>query len=161
MFPPKSPRQNARSPANSRRRTKPNIVNSQHINPTKVRQLRPTQPLPAWLRSLSTIQRVTGILLGAVLGLSIIVHTYTVHTQDLWKQQHGQLQRLQTQERQQGVMDENLKHQLAEAAEKPESKLIAPTPKQLVFIPSAPLRSTKPTPTSEPNKPEDQARLGY
>ncbi len=163
MFQPKPPRQDDRSPATPRRRTRTNIVDLQHISQSKVSQLPQTQPLPTWLKSLLTIQRGTGILFGSVFGLSIIVYGYTVYTQDLWKHQHGQLQRLQTQERQQGVMDENLKHQLAEAADKPDSPLVPPTPKQLVFIPRAPLRPTKPVPTAAHPKtaPAPKAPLGY
>jgi hypothetical protein len=162
MFQAKPPRPDDRSPASPRRRTRTNVVDLQHISQSKVSQLPPPQPVPTWLRSLSTIQRATGILFGSVFGLSTIVYAYTVYTQDLWKNQHGQLQRLQAQERQQGVMDENLKHQLAEAAEKPDSKLVSPTPKQLVFIPSAPLRPTKPVPTAQSKTaPVPKAPVGY
>jgi hypothetical protein len=161
MFQPNPPRQDDRSPATPRRRTRTNVVDLHHISQAKVTQL--PQPLPTWLKSLLTIQRGTGILFGSVFGLSIIVYGYTVYTQDLWKHQHGQLQRLQTQERQQGVMDENLKHQLAEAADKPDSTLVSPTPKQLVFIPSAQPRPTKPVPTTTQSKtaPAHKAPLGY
>jgi hypothetical protein len=161
MFQPNPPRQDDRSLSTPRRRTRTNIVDLHHISQAKVSQL--PQPLPAWLRSLLTIQRGTGILFGSVFGLSIIVYGYTVYTQDLWKHQHGQLQRLQTQEQQQGVMDENLKHQLAEAADKPDSKLVSPTPKQLVFIPHAPLRPNKSIPTNAQPKtaPAPKAPLGY
>jgi hypothetical protein len=163
MFQPKPPRQDDRSPATPRRRTRTNVVDLQHISQAKVSQLPQPQPLPAWLQSLLTIQRGTGILFGSVFGLSIIVYGYTVYTQDLWKNQHGQLQRLQTQERQQGVMDENLKHQLAEAAEKPNSPLVPPTSKQLVFIPTAPQRPTKTVATRATAKttPVPKAPLGY
>jgi hypothetical protein len=160
MFQPNPPRQEDRSPATPRRRTRTNVVDLHHISQAKVTQL--PQPLPTWLKSLLTIQRGTGILFGSVFGLSIIVYGYTVYTQDLWKHQHGQLQRLQTQERQQGVMDENLKHQLAEAADKPNSKLVSPTPKQLVFIPSATPRPTKPVAKLQPKTaPTPKAPLGY
>jgi hypothetical protein len=160
MFQPKSPGQVDRSPASPRRRTRTNVVDLHHISQTKVSQL--PQPIPAWLQSLSTIQRGTGILFGSVFGLTTIAYAYTVYTQDLWKNQHGQLQRLQTQERQQGVMDENLKHQLAEAADKPDSPLVSPTPKQLVFIPSAPLRPTKSVPTAQSKTaPVPKSPVGY
>ena len=161
MFQPKPPRQEDRSQVAPRRRTRTNVVDLHHISQAKVSQLPP--PMPAWLRSLSNIQRGTGIVLGSVFGLSMIAYGYTVYIQDLWKHQHGQLQRLQTQERQQGVMDENLKHQLAEAADKPDSTLVPPTPKQLVFIPTSPLRPTKPVSTKIQPKtaPSPKAPLGY
>ncbi len=103
------------------------------------------------------------MLFGSVLGLSILTYAYTVHIQGLWKLQHGQLKRLQTQERQQGEIDENIKHQLAEAAEQPQSKLIEPSPDLNIFIPSAPQRPTKPLPRTSSTKSVSDPKppLGY
>lgn len=90
-------------------------------------------------------------MFGVVFGLSAIGYGYTVYTQDVWKQQHRQLKQLQNQERQQGVMTENLNHQLAIAAEHPKNNLLPPDPKKIVFVPSASLRPSKPLPaTSQP-----------
>ncbi len=113
----------------------------------RVRQLNYYRSVPTWLRSLLTLQRGATLIFGIVFGLSAIGYGYTVYTQDVWKQQHRQLKQFQTQERQQGVMNEHLKHQLAIAAEQPNNKLLPPDPKQIVFVPSAPLRPAKPLPT--------------
>ena len=102
--------------------------------------------VPAWLRSLLGLQRGATILFGLVFGLSAIGYGYTVYTQDIWKRQHQQLRHLQDQERQQGVMMENLNHQYAIAAEHPQNKLLPPDPKKIVVVPSAPLRPAKPLP---------------
>jgi hypothetical protein len=107
---------------------------------------------PVWLRSLLTLQRGATLVFGIVFGLSAIGYGYTVYTQDVWKQQHGQLKRLQVQERQQGAITESLKHQLAIAAEQPQNELIQPDPKQMLFVPSAPLRPLKPLPASSSTK---------
>jgi hypothetical protein len=165
MYQPNLPRPDPRPSAPNRRRTRANVVDLNHISQAQanVSQLPQPHPVPTWLKSLLTIQRGTGILFGSVFGSSMIVYGYTVYTQDLWRHQHGQLQRLQVQERQQGVMDENLKHQMAEAAEQPNSGLVSPTPKQLVFIPSSPSRPTKSAPKPTQSKPASapKAPLGY
>ena len=162
MYQSNEPRPVERSASSPRRRTRTNVVELNHISQLtqKVSPLPQHRPIPAWLRSLSNIQRATCIIFGTVFSLSIIVYGYTVYTQDLWKDQHGQLKRLQAQERQQGVMDENLKNQLATSAELPESGLVAPDPKKIVFIPSAASRPTKPVPVAAPS-PVAQAPLGY
>jgi hypothetical protein len=102
--------------------------------------------VPAWLRSLLSLQRGATVIFGLVFGASALGYGYTVYTQDIWKRQHQQLRQLQTQERQQGVMTENLNHQYAIAAEHPQNKLLPPDPKKIVVVPSAPLRPTKPLP---------------
>jgi uncharacterized protein HemX len=114
----------------------------------RVRQINHHRSVPAWLRSLLTLQRGATIVFGLVFGLSAIGYGYTVYTQDVWKQQHRQLKQLQTQERQQGVMTENLNHQQALAAEHPKNNLLPPDPKKIVFVPSAPLRPNKPLPAT-------------
>lgn len=117
----------------------------------RVRQINYHRSVPRWLRSLLTLQRGATLMFGVVFGLSAIGYGYTVYTQDVWKQQHRQLKQLQNQERQQGVMTENLNHQLAIAAEHPKNNLLPPDPKKIVFVPSASLRPSKPLPaTSQP-----------
>lgn len=124
----------------------------------QVRKLPKHNGLPLWLKYLLTMQRGALAVFCSVLGLSAIGYGYTVYTQDLWKSQHGQLRRLQLQERQQAVMNENLKQEMAKKAEDASSGLIAPNPDRIVFIPLAPQRPAKalpshylpqPTPTSK------------
>jgi hypothetical protein len=124
----------------------------------QVRKLPKQNGVPLWLKYLLTMQRGALAVFCSVLGLSAIGYGYTVYTQDLWKSQHGQLRRLQLQERQQAVMNENLKQDMAKKAEESSSGLIAPNPERIVFIPIAPQRPAKalpdrylphPTPTSK------------
>jgi hypothetical protein len=119
--------------------------------------------VPAWLRSLLTVQQGAKILFSGIFGLSLIVYTYTVYTQNLWKQQHGQLTRLQNQERQQGVMNENLKHQMAVAAEHPLNGLENPDPQKIIFITGAPQRPIKSPSATSSSQPESESKppLGY
>ncbi len=88
------------------------------------------------------------------------MYGYTARTQDLWKTQHKQLKRFQTQEQQQALMNEHLKQQLAEAAEQKNSGLVAPTPDRIVFIPSAPPRPDKSLPTP-PEQAQSRLPVGY
>jgi hypothetical protein len=119
--------------------------------------------VPPWLRSLLVIQQGSMVIFCSVLGLSAIAYSCTVYTQGAWKQQHGQLKRLQLQERQQGVMNENLKHQMAQMAEQPESGLVPPNPELIVTIPGAPQRPAKSPVLDRSAKsiPESKLPVGY
>ena len=116
----------------------------------QVRQLHTHVPAPVWLRSLLTAQKVSKILFGSVFGLSLVVYGYTMHTQTTWRTQQEQLRRWQNQERQQGVMNENLKQELAKIAESKGSGLVDPKPQMAVFVHSAPSRQPKPLPAKTP-----------
>lgn len=146
------------SSVSTKRRTRTNVVELNHISQSreKVSQLPLNNSAPSWLKSLLTLQKGAAMMFGTVFCLSLGIYGYTVQTQDLWKHQHGQLKHLQIQERQQGIIDENLRHRMAEAAEEKESGLVSPNPKQMVFLPSAQSRPPKsltspkqPTPTSQ------------
>lgn len=129
----------------------------------QVRQLHRNVPIPPWLKSLLKIQQGAKVIFALVVGTIPIVYGYTVYTQDQWKNQHGQLNRLRAKEQQQIVMNENLKYQQAEAAEQNKSGFVAPTPDRMVFItpaPARPLKQRPQTPTTNPN-PELQTPQGY
>lgn len=129
----------------------------------QVRQVTDRNSVPLWLKYLLTMQRGALAVFCSVFALSAIGYGYTVYTQDLWKSQHGQLRRLQLQERQQAVMNENLKQEAAKKAEDPSSGLLAPNPERIVFIPSAPQRPAKPLPTHHSPQPTPTSKvpLGY
>ncbi len=129
----------------------------------QVRQLHRNVAVPPWLKSLLNIQKGAKVIFAVVLGTIPIVYGYTVYTQDQWKSQHGQLNRLRAREQQQVVMNENLKYQMAETAEHSNSGLVAPTPDRMVFVspaPARPLKQRPQTPTVNPN-PELQTPQGY
>lgn len=166
MYQSNSPRQDDNRPSTPvRRRTRTNVVELNHVSQVKseVSQLPQPNSAPIWLRSLLTIERGAAALFVSVFGLSIVVYGYTVHTQKLWKQQYGKLNRIDLQERQQVVMDANLKHQMAEAAELDPKKFEAPDPKKVAFIPSIAPRPTKSDPKSPKFKasPTPKRPLGY
>jgi hypothetical protein len=151
MSQPNRPLPDARPAIADRSSTRSPIV---ELDPSRqrVRSLDCQTSPPVWLRSLLTLQRGATLVFGIVFGLSAIGYGYTVYTQDVWKQQHGQLKRLQVQERQQGAITESIKHQLAIAADRPQNELIPPDPKQMLFVPSAPLRPLKPVPATSSAK---------
>jgi hypothetical protein len=165
MYQTNSPHPDARTSATARRRTRTNVVELNHVSQvrSKVSQLPKPTPVPTWLRSLLKIERGAAVLFGSVFGLSIVTYGYTVHTQNSWKQQYGQLNRIQVQERQKVVMDANLKHQMATAAELDTTNFEAPDPKNVAFIPSATLRPAKTDPKSTQAKVNSVKKplLGY
>jgi hypothetical protein len=155
---------NNRGLTSKRSQTRSPLVGSNQSPPQQqISQLLQPPVAPVWLKSLLTIQQGSLIVFASLFGLSVIVYGYTVYTQDAWRTQHGQLRRLQSQERQQGVMNENLKHELAQAAEQPESGLVAPSPDRIVVIPSAQPRPTKSLPTPPVSQPIQKSQLsrGY
>jgi hypothetical protein len=137
-----------KSPASKPAPSTSTKVDVNHLQQQQVRQLPRRHPAPLWLKSLLTAQRVSMILFGSVFGLSSIVYGYTMHTQTTWRNQQDQLRRWQKQERQQGVMNEKLKQDLAKIAEAKGSGLVAPKPQMSVFIHGAAPRQLKPLPTT-------------
>ena len=125
-----------------------------------IRQLPRRNAVPVWLKSLLTLQRGVKILSGGVLGLSLIVYAYTIHTQNSFTQQYSELKELKKHERQRDAMTAILSHQ---AAEQPRSDLIEPNTKQPIFMTSAPQRPSKTIPTTPNPKtaPMSKTPLGY
>jgi hypothetical protein len=119
------------------------------VNPDQqqqVRKLPSHAPAPIWLKSLLTAQKVSMIMFCSVFGLSSIVYGYTMHTETTWRTQQEQLRRWENQASQQGVMNENLKQDLAKTAESQASGLVDPKPEMAVFVHGAPPRQPKPLP---------------
>ena len=130
----------------------------------QVRQLHSSAPAPVWLKSLLAAQKVSMLLFGSVFGLSSIVYGYTMHTQTTWRTQQDQLRRWQNQERQQGLMNENLKQELAKTAAAKGSGLVDPKPQMVVFVHGAPPRQPKSLPvTAQAPKPMPASKIpsGY
>ncbi len=86
-----------------------------------------------------------------------------MHTQTTWRTQQDQLRRSQNQERQQGVMNEKLKQDLAKRAEAEGSGLVAPEPQMAVFVQSAAPRPPKRPTTAQAPKPIPVSKIpsGY
>jgi hypothetical protein len=145
----KLPKQQAKKSLASKPAPSPSTtVGVNHLHQQQVRQLPRHAPAPVWLQSLLAAQKVSMVLFGSVFGLSSIVYGYTMHTQTSWRTQQEQLRRWQNQERQQGVMNEKLKQDLAKKAESKGSGLVAPKPQMSVFVHGASPRPPKPLPTT-------------
>jgi hypothetical protein len=163
MYQPNIAPRDRRSSAPKHLRTNSKLVGSNKTQQqSQVRQLPQQNSAPVWLKLLLTAQQGAMVVFCGVFGLSAISYGYTVYTQNLWKSQHGQLRRLQMQERQQGVMNENLKQRMAQTADQPTSGLVAPSPAGIVFITTAPPRPIRALATPPQNSTTASKRpLGY
>jgi hypothetical protein len=129
----------------------------------QVRQLPSYAPAPVWLKSLLTAQKVSMILFSSVFVLSSIVYGYKMQTQTTWRTLDEQSRRWYNQERQQGVMNETLKQELAKTAEAKGSGLVAPKPQMAVFVHGASPRQPKSLPATAVPKPMPATKVpsGY
>ncbi len=107
------------------------------------------------------MQQGAKLVLVSVFVLVPIAYAYTVHTQNLWKQQHGKLKRSQLNEWELGVMNENFNHLMAETADQPQSNLVKPNPSQMIFIYPAPQRQPKALLPSSPPTTRHLLPAGY
>jgi hypothetical protein len=150
----------ASKPASSKSTT----FDANHPPQPQVRQLHSRASVPIWLKSLVVAQKFSLILFVSVFGLSSIVYGYTMHTQTTWRNQQDRLRRWQNQERHQGVMNENLKQDLAKTAAAKGSGLVDPKPQMVVFIHGAPPRQPKSLPAAaQASKPMPASKIpsGY
>jgi hypothetical protein len=111
--------------------------------PNQVHKLPNNVSTPSWLKLLLSLQQRSKLVFLIIFGLTLIAYGYTAYIQDRWKEQHGRLKRLREQERQQVIINESLKHELADAAEQPNSGLVNPDPSRIIFVPAAPPRPAK------------------
>ncbi|ERT09604.1 hypothetical protein M595_0435 [Lyngbya aestuarii BL J] len=128
--------------------------------------LPPQPPQPLWLRSLTTLQQVSSIVTGAVVGITLSVYSLTAYRESAWTQEYQTLEHYRTQEQQLRATNEVLKHQIAEGAQQPNTGLVEREPLDMIFLRPAPPRpEVSPevpplelnlSPTSTSNKP-----LGY
>jgi hypothetical protein len=100
-----------------------------------------------WAISLEYLEKGARYLFLALAGLSLIAYSYMVYTQDQWRLNHRQLQKLKNQESQQAIVNARLRNQAAEKAEQSQSGMVNPAPNQAVFIPAndqaQPVRTAK------------------
>jgi hypothetical protein len=89
-----------------------------------------------WADSLEYLEKGARYLFLAMAGFSLIAYSYMVYTQDQWRVNHRQLQKLKNQESQQAIVNARLRNQAAERAEQSQSGMIDPAPNRAVFIPA-------------------------
>ncbi|WP_413161224.1 hypothetical protein ACL6C3_22190 [Capilliphycus salinus ALCB114379] len=130
-------------------------------------EILPAQPdQPVWLRSLVTLQQVSSIVAGSLVGITLSVYGLTQAREAAWTQEYQTLEHYRTQEQQLRAANEVLKHQIAEGAQKPNTGLVEREPLDMIFLRPAPPRpevsadipnlELNVSPTTTPNKP-----LGY
>lgn len=120
------------------------------ILPPKIKSLPPIAPLPEWVQSLKDLQVASFYLTVGIGSLAVFIYAYTVRSQMVWWREYDRLRRLQDREQQQMLADAQLKSQLAKEALKPGSKLVDPSPDNIIFVPQASQR--RPThPTLSPH----------
>ncbi|MDY7019733.1 MAG: hypothetical protein SWJ54_00020 [Cyanobacteriota bacterium] len=126
----------------------------------------PTEPdRPLWLRSLVSLQKVSSVVTGAIVGVSLSVYSLTAYREFAWTKEYQILEKYRTQEQQLRTFNEALKHQIAQDAQKSDTGLVEREPLDMIFLRPAPPRPEVSTeilplevdiPTSNSDKP-----LGY
>jgi hypothetical protein len=93
----------------------------------------PIAGVPPWLESL---EKGMKYLFCGVAGLSLVAYGCMVYTQEQWRINHQQLQKLKNQEHQLAITDARIKNQMAQDAEKPQSGLVSPQPADFLYVPA-------------------------
>ncbi|MEL7038133.1 MAG: hypothetical protein AAFO04_21330 [Cyanobacteria bacterium J06592_8] len=101
----------------------------------------PTEPdHPLWLRSLVTLQRVSSVITGVIVGVTLSVYSLTAYRESAWTKEYQVLERYRTQEHQLRTFNEALKHQIAQDAQKSNTGLVEREPLDMIFLRPAPPR---------------------
>jgi len=109
-----------------------------------VRSLPSARSVPDWLRLLLLAQRGSAIATFTLVGFTLLVYGWTVYSQQLWSRQYRELEALQRQERQLTAANEALKQEIAQQAERSNSRLTLPNPSSNIFLQPAPSRPATP-----------------
>ena len=104
---------------------------------TQVTAMPTREPQRLWLRLLLLLQHSSSVFALVTIGSAISLYGWTVYTPQVWNQDYKKLANLQRQERYLTSMNESLKNNLAQQAERPETGFVNPKPDQVIFIPPA------------------------
>lgn len=116
--------------------TSPTAVNQQVVT-----SLPRTQPPPAWLKLLLNIQRTSSVAVIGLVIATLAIYGWTVYVQQRWGQEYRRFESLRKEERQLISGNEALKHDIAQQAELPTSRLTVPDPNHTIFLRPAVPRS--------------------
>jgi hypothetical protein len=134
--------------------------------PTKVASVKilPNHQLkPVWLRSLLSLQRTSSAIAFLLLSCTLTVYGWTVYGQQRWSEEYQKLETLRRSEQQLSAASVVLKHQIATAAENPETGLAPQQPEDMIFLEPALERPT-PAANLDPQSTQKSASetpLGY
>ncbi len=140
----------------------PSASPQRSVQRSVVRPFPRQRSLPLWLRLLMRLQRSSMVAAFILAGLTVIVYSGTVYTQQRWSQGYHKLQEADRQERQMQTAAEAMKDQLAKQAEKPTSGLVPQSPDMQIVVPIAAASSGKPNQSPVPQPaPTSNAAIGY
>ena len=104
---------------------------------------------PLWLRFLLLFQQGSSVFTFLTIGTALALYGWTVYTPQVWNKEYKKLANLQRQERYLTTINETLKNNLAQQAERPETGFVNPKPDQVIFISPASPEAANPTPAQE------------
>jgi hypothetical protein len=116
---------------------------------------------PVWLKTLLFVQRSSDVITFLLIAATLALYSWTVYTQQQWTKEYDKLQTLQRNERQLTTTNEGIKNQLAQQAEKPETGMVAPDPRNTIYLQPAPQRQVHPPVKTVEPEPATKAPLGY
>ena len=115
---------------------------------TKLPTREPQRPL--WLRLMLLFQHGSSVFTFLTIGTALALHGWNAYTPQAWNKEYKKLANLQRQERYLTTINETLKNNLAQQAERPETGFVNPKPDQVIFIsPSASPEAAEPTVAQE------------
>jgi len=122
-----------------------------------------SQAVPLWFLNLCAWQRRFSVATLVLVVTTLAIYSWTVYCQQNWNQAYRKLVTLQRDERQLTTESEELKHLLAQQAEKPEMELLPPNPAQTIFLPAPehPTTAVLTTKLSERTQQLTPTPLGY
>ncbi|MBF2019423.1 MAG: hypothetical protein IGR93_04725 [Hydrococcus sp. C42_A2020_068] len=109
----------------------------QNVKPLPPRSRR----LSSQWRSLLFLQKLSSGIAFCLVASVLGVYAWSVYTPRIWGQEYKKLETLQRHERHLTAMNETIKNQLAQQAEKPETGLANLHPGQIVFLSPTPVPS--------------------
>lgn len=107
---------------------------------------------PLWLRSLQGLHRTSVAVTFLLLSATLTVYGFSVYEQQRWSEEYQKLEALRRSEQQLHAVNEVLKHQIATAAENPDSGLAPQHPEDMIFLQPSPERPAPPAAESAPNR---------
>lgn len=122
----------------------------------RVEPLAQQAQFPATVRNLMLLQRGSSVLMFGLGVMTLMVYSWTVHSQRSWSEAYSKLDQLRRNEPQLTLANEALKQQLANDAELQDSGLVDPDPSRALFLEPASPRPPRQLPPAEP----EQAPLG-
>lgn len=119
-------------------------------------------PLPAWLRTLKKIEKLSVIVALLLVGSAVVTYGWAVYSQQLWGKNYSRLDTLRRDERQLLKGSELMKNDIARRTDPKQYGLVPRNSDHIVVIPPAPLRPAPPNRNTGPDpKAKPITPIGY